>query len=57
MDLRAESINWNCPAGKQLELLAIIRPALERSRHDYEAGDPSLKTRLANLRPSGKDTK
>lgn len=29
---------------------AIIRPALERSRHDYVAADPTLKTRLANLR-------
>jgi len=28
----------------------IIRPALERQRHDYEAGDPALKTRLANLK-------
>jgi Nucleotidyltransferase of unknown function (DUF6036) len=28
---------------------AIIRPALERSRHDYEP-DPNLKTRLANLK-------
>jgi hypothetical protein len=28
----------------------IIRPALERLRHDYEQGDPALKTRLANLK-------
>jgi len=32
---------------------AIIRPALVRGRHDYEA-DPSLKTRLANLKPPEK---
>lgn len=30
MDLRAESINWNCPAGKQLELLASILPKSPR---------------------------
>ena len=29
---------------------AIIRPALERARHDYVPADPALKTRLANLR-------
>jgi hypothetical protein len=29
---------------------AIIRPALERARHDYEPPDPNLKTRLANLK-------
>jgi hypothetical protein len=29
---------------------AIIRPALERSRHDYVPADPALKTRLANLK-------
>lgn len=29
---------------------AIIRPALERSRHDHVPADPALKTRLANLR-------
>jgi len=29
---------------------AIIRPALERSRHDFVPADPALKTRLANLR-------
>jgi hypothetical protein len=29
---------------------AIIRPALEHARHDYEPPDPNLKTRLANLK-------
>mgnify|MGYP001545435681 FL=1 len=29
---------------------AIIRPALERARHDYEPPDPNCKTRLANLK-------
>ncbi|HEX5400135.1 MAG TPA: hypothetical protein VFY06_13905, partial [Verrucomicrobiae bacterium] len=29
---------------------AIIRPALERARHDYEPPDPNLKTRLASLK-------
>ena len=29
---------------------AIICPALKRARHDYVPADPSLKTRLANLR-------
>ena len=28
----------------------LVRPALERSRQDQEAGDPALKARLANLR-------
>jgi len=28
----------------------IIRPALERVQHDYDAGDASLKTRLKNLK-------
>src|ERR1043166_8525419 len=26
MDLRAENINWNCPAGKQLDFLASLLP-------------------------------
>lgn len=26
MDLRAENINWNCPAGKQLDRLASLLP-------------------------------
>lgn len=28
----------------------IIRPALARAQHDYDADDPTLKTRLANLK-------
>lgn len=36
---------------KEIEVRAvIIRPALERARHDYEPPDPNLKTRLANLK-------
>lgn len=42
---------WRTLWNKEIDVrAAIIRPALERSRHDYEAGDPSLKTRLANLK-------
>jgi hypothetical protein len=43
---------WQTLWRKEIDVRAeIIRPALERQRHDYEAGDPSLKTRLANLKP------
>src|SRR5437868_7311430 len=42
---------WHTLWKKEIDVrAAIIRPALERIRHDYEVGDPSLKTRLANLR-------
>ena len=30
MDLRAENINWNCPAGKQLDRLASLLPKQPR---------------------------
>lgn len=30
MDLRAENINWNCPAGKQIDRLASLLPKLPR---------------------------
>ena len=42
-------ILWQTLWKKEIDVrAAIIRPALERSRHDE--GDPSLKTRLANLK-------
>jgi hypothetical protein len=42
-------ILWQTLWNKEIDVrAAIIRPALERSRHDE--GDPSLKTRLANLK-------
>jgi hypothetical protein len=50
---------WQTLWGKDIDVRArIIRPALERSEHDYRAVDPTLKTRLANLKlperkPSG----
>jgi hypothetical protein len=48
---------WHTLWKKSIDVrAAIIRPALERSRHDYEAGDPSLKARLAKLRPPGKSS-
>src|SRR5579872_791263 len=41
---------WQTLWHKEIDVRArIIRPALERERHDYEQGDASLKTRLANL--------
>ncbi len=44
---------WHTLWRKEIDVRArIIRPALERVRHDYDAGDPTLKTRLANLRVS-----
>jgi len=49
---------WHTLWKKSIDVrAAIIRPALERSRHDYEAGDPSLKARLANLRSPGSGPK
>jgi hypothetical protein len=42
---------WRTLWQKEIDVrAAVIRPALERSRHDYEAGYPSLKARLAKLR-------
>ena len=44
-------ILWQTLWKKEIDVrAAIIRPALERSRHDYVPADPALKTRLANLR-------
>jgi hypothetical protein len=41
---------WKILWGKEIDVrAAIIRPALERSRHDYDV-DPAVKTRLANLK-------
>ena len=47
-------ILWQTLWNKEIDVrAAIIRPALERSRHDE--GDPSLKTRLTNLKlPKGR---
>ncbi len=45
---------WQSLWQKEIDVRArIIRPALERLRHDYEQGDPALKTRLANLKRPG----
>ena len=42
---------WKVLWNKDIDVRAnIIRPALERSRHDYVPADPALKTRLANLK-------
>jgi hypothetical protein len=42
---------WKILWNKEIDVrAAIIRPALERSRHDYVPPDQSLKTRLANLK-------
>ena len=42
---------WKILWNKEIDVrAAIIRPALERSRHDYVPADPALKTRLANLK-------
>jgi hypothetical protein len=36
---------------KEIDVRArIIRPALERQRHDHESGDSAVKSRLANLK-------
>ena len=47
---------WQILWNKEIDVRAeIIRPALARVQHDYDAGDPTLKTRLANLKlPDGK---
>lgn len=52
---------WQSLWQREIDVRArIIRPALERQRHDHEGGDPALKGRLANLKlpPAGgtKDT-
>lgn len=50
-------ILWQALWNKEIDVRAeIIRPALERVRHDYDAGDPALKTRLANLKLPGQET-
>lgn len=42
---------WQTLWQKEIDVRAeIIRPALARARHDYDEGDPTLKTRLANLK-------
>jgi hypothetical protein len=42
---------WKILWNKEIDVrAAIIRPALERSRHEYVPADPALKTRLANLK-------
>jgi hypothetical protein len=42
---------WRILWQKEIDVrAAIIRPALERARHDYVPADPALKTRLANLK-------
>jgi hypothetical protein len=47
---------WHTLWQREIDVRArIIRPALQRQRHDYEEGDPGLKERLANLKlpPAG----
>ena len=42
---------WQALWSKDIDVRArIIRPALERSEHEYRPADPTLKTRLANLK-------
>jgi hypothetical protein len=42
---------WQTLWAKDIDVRArIIRPALERAEHEYRAADPTLKTRLANLK-------
>jgi len=42
---------WKILRHKEIDVRgAIIWPALERSQHDYLPADPTLKTRLANLK-------
>lgn len=45
---------WKALWQKEIDVRArIIRPALERQRHDFEDRDPGLKTRPANLKLPG----
>lgn len=45
---------WQSLWQKEIDVRArIIRPALERQRHDYEKSDPALKARLASLKRRG----
>ena len=47
-------ILWQTLWGKDIDVRArIIRPALERAEREYREADPTLKTRLANLRLPG----
>lgn len=48
-------ILWPRLWGKEIDVPArIIRPALERAEREHREADPTLKTRLANLRlPDG----
>ena len=42
---------WQTLWNEEIDVRArIIRPALERAEHEYRAVDPTLKTRLANLK-------
>ncbi len=44
-------ILWQTLWQKEIDVrVEIIRPALARAQHDYDEGDPTLKTRLANLK-------
>ena len=44
-------ILWQTLWGKDIDVRArIIRPALERAEREYREADPTLKTRLANLK-------
>jgi len=55
LDINTREI-WKILWNKEIDVrAAIIRPALERARHDYEPPDPNLKTRLANLKLPGKN--
>ncbi len=48
-------ILWQTIWGEDIDVRErIIRPALKREEHEYQAADPALKIALANLRfPAG----
>jgi hypothetical protein len=48
-------ILWQTLWGKEIDVRgSIIRPARERAEREYRPADPTLKTRLANLRLPGR---
>jgi hypothetical protein len=60
MEYAAKNLDWSANAGRRLDLLAralpptpsleiIVRPALQRQRHDA-AANPDFNTKLANAK-------